>query len=164
MQRVNQAAMDFGKDSAPLFQQAGGCIKAFCQEATFQGREPLFNAAAEICILKPDADAKTLGKAFATARREVQLAVRNLVSSEQRGRYLAGLRTLESIILLVSPETPELKAERAKSAGQLAAKQEELRRIDAHPLMSGAVPTGVYRLSVLADGVEIPLMEIEMAR
>ena len=61
-------------------------------------------------------------------------------------------------------EASETKTQRARLAAQLTAKQEEVRRIAAHPLWSEAVPPGVYRLSVLADGVEIPLMEIEMPR
>ena len=163
-QRLAQAKMDFGDESAPLFKQAGGCIKALCQDATFQGHDALFTTGADLCILDAKADAKALGKAFGAARREVQLAIRNLVTSENLGRYQSGLRALASIITLLSPETPESKTERGKSAAQLTLKQEELRRIAAHPILSGAMPPGIYRLSVLADGVEIPLMEIEIAR
>ena len=161
-QREAQAITDFGDASEPLFKQAGGCIKAFCQEATFQGHDALFTTGAELC--KSAEDTKSLGKAFAAARHDLDLAIRNLLTSEDKGRYTSGLRALQAMVTLLSPETPELKIERAKTAAQLAAKQEELRRIDSHPLMADAVPTGVYRLSVLADGVEILLMEIELAR
>ena len=161
-QREAQAITDFGDSSEPLFKQAGGCIKAFCQEATFQGHDALFTTGAELC--KSAEDTKSLGKAFAAARHDLDLAIRNLLTSEDKGRYTSGLRALQAMVTLLSPETPELKTERAKTAAQLAAKQEELRRIDSHPLMADAVAPGVYRLSVLADGVEVLLMEIELAR
>ena len=163
-QKLAQAKTDFGDESAPLFKQAGGCIKAFCQEATFQGHDTLFTTGAELCHLDAKADAKAIGKAFAAASRETNLAIRNLVTSEEIGRYQSGLRVLASIIALLSPETHDLKNQRGKSATQLTLKQEELRRIAALPIFSDTVPPGVYRLSVLADGVEIPLMEMEMAR
>ena len=162
--RLAQAKADFGSETAPLFIQAGGCIKAFCRDATLQGHDALFSTGAGLVALDAKADAKTVGAAFTAARREVQLAIRSLVTSEDLGRYQSGLRALESIIALLSPETSETKAQRAKSTAQLTAKQEEVRRIAVHPLLSNAVPPGVYRLSVLADGVEIPLMEIEMSR
>ena len=105
-----------------------------------------------------------MAQAFAAAKNEADLAIRTLLTSEEKRKYTTGLRAIVAIVTLLSPETTELKTERTKSAGQLAAKREELRRIDSHPLMSNGVPTGVYRLSVLADGVEIPLMEIEIPR
>ena len=163
-QRLAQAKTDFGKDSDLLFQQAGGCIKAFCGDAAFTGHDRLANTGAALSFLKSEEDTKALAQAFAAAKNEADLAIRNLLTSEEKRKYTTGLRAIVAIVTLLSPETTELKTERAKSAGQLAAKREELRRIDSHPLMSNGVPTGVYRLSVLADGVEIPLMEIEIPR
>ena len=163
-QRLTQAQADFGSETAPLFKQAGGCIKAFCRDATLQGHDALFSVGTKLIALDAKADAQAVGNAFTAARREVQLAIRNLVTSEDLGRYQSGLRALESIVALLSPEASETKTQRARLAAQLTAKQEEVRRIAAHPLLSEAVPPGVYRLSVLADGVEIPLMEIEIPR
>ena len=163
-QRLAQAKTDFGKDSDLLFQQAGGCIKAFCGDAAFTGHDRLANTGAALSFLKSEEDTKALAQAFAAAKNEADLAIRNLLTSEEKRKYTTGLRAIVAIVTLLSPETTELKTERTKSAGQLAAKREELRRIDSHPLMSNGVPTGVYRLSVLADGVEIPLMEIEIPR
>lgn len=163
-QRVEQAKMDFGDDAAPLFKQAGGCIKAFSQDATFQGRDTLFAAGGNLAFLNSGADPKALAKSFAAARQEVKSAMSNLMSSEQKARYLAGLQTLDAMIVLLSPETPELKTERSKSAAHLAALKEELRRIETHPIFSNTIPPGVYRVSVFADGAEIPLVDIEIAR
>ena len=160
--RLAQAATDFGDDSAPLVKQAGGCIKAFSQEAVFQGHDPLYTTGAELS--KFTGDARALAKIFAGARRDVDVAIRSLLTSEEKARYTGGLRALLAMLTLLSPDTPELKIERTRAAAQLAAKQEELRRIDALPLLSGTVAPGVYRLSVFADGAEIWLMEIEIAR
>ncbi len=163
IQRIEQAEKDFGEGGAALIKQAGGCIKALCQSGTFQGHDALFSAGAELCLLDAKADAKTLAAALGKAQREATQASRNLFTSEDKGRYLTPLREILAILTLFSPETPELKAERAAGKTQLVAKREELRRIAAHPLLSAAVPPGVYRLSVMADGVEIPWVEIEIA-
>ncbi len=162
MQRLAQARADFGDETAALFSQAGGCIKAFCQEAAFQRRDPLFTAGAELAFLKATAAPKDVEKSCRAALREVQAAIRGLVTSEEIGRYQSGLRTLAAMITLLSPEIPESKNDLAKLATQLAAKREEARRLNAHPLLAEKVPPGVYRLFVMAGEIEIPLVEIEI--
>ncbi len=163
-QRIEQARKDFGDEAAPLFKQVGGCVQALCREAIFQGHDDLFRAGGELSFLDPGADAKALAKAFGAVRQQTHAAIGNIVGSVEIARYTRSLRAIESMATLLSPETPELKKTRANSAAQLAAKQEELRRIAAHPLLSDRVPPGLYLLSVFADGVEIPLLEIEIAR
>ena len=160
LQRFAQRDQDFGKDTDPLFRQAGGCVKAFCQEATFQGHDALFTAGAELAILDPSADAKTQLPKFAAAAAQLEAAKRGLFGTNEKGRYDPGMKALKEIIDLLSPETAQVKDARAR----LNKTKAELLHAPPHPLLSDKVPPGVYRLSVLAEGGEIPLMDIEIPR
>ena len=156
---------DFGKDSDPPYRKAGGCILALARNAKFQGHDALYNAGAKLAgPPEPVPDLKGQFTAWTDAARLAEDAKHSLKGTYETTRYEGVLTTLKSIVELLAPETARSKVARQNQEKQLAGQQQVLERIATHPLLLGRVPPGLYRLSAVAEGGDIPLVEIEISR
>ena len=156
---------DFGKDSDPPYRKAGGCILALARNAKFQGHDALYNAATRLAgPPEPKPDLKGQFTAWTDAARLVEDAKHSLKGTYETARYDAVLTALKAIVDLLAPETPQSKLARQKQEMQFDGRQQALERIATHPLLSRRVPPGLYRLAVVAEGGDIPLVEIEISR
>jgi len=150
----------------PTFPGLGGCIVALCTDAEFRERDPLFTTGTKLRALNAKADAKEQTALLSETLKKVQDALRQLDSQEERARYEATLKSLDAMIRLpLRDRRSQSRAARqqAQWKTQLTAKQEEIARISANPLLAEHSPPLTGRLMAVADGAEIPLMEIEFS-
>lgn len=153
--------------SAPLFQQCGSYILAVCGSGKFPRSDALSKAGSELLELDPAVSAKAQAEAVEKALFAVRSAQNELRDAKLRERHAQMLRELETLIELAQPDSPEyitrrLEAETQNKARVLAAK-EELKRVAAHPVLGSGLPAGAYRLAAVSEGVEVDLIEIEIA-
>ena len=146
--------------------QYGGCIAAYSVtggviRAAFHHADDVLAAGSELYLLE---DSSKFKNQIQKAREQTGKAITNLSKKAEKEMYQDSLLKLQDMaVALLDEGKPQREANQAKINTRLAALRAELAKMESHPLTTGKVPSGIYRLQAVVDGIDVPLMDIEVS-
>ena len=150
----------------PVERQYGGCMAAYSvangvMQAYFVHADDMLSAGIELFRSK---DKSNFEKQIKTAQGATGKAIANLGKKEDKEKYLNNLNKFQEMALvLLDSEKPQREAKQAKINAELTALRAKLAETDSHPLITGKVPSDIYQLQAVVDGLDVPLMDIEVS-
>ncbi len=157
---------EYLRSNIPVERQYGGCIAAYSvangvMRAYFVHADEMLSAGIELFRSE---DKNKFEKQIKKAQEVTGKAIANLSKKEDKEKYLNNLNKLQGMaLMLLDAGKPQREARQAKINADLTALRAKLAGADSHPLTRGKVPNGIYRLQAVVDGLDVPIMDIEVS-